>query len=1149
MISVKKNLRKPSAALAVILSVLMLLSVFPAISFAAYSTEYYYASGTQFVSEIAFARSGYWSGTVLSGTKSKLSDKGYETWDKDFNDGCGTNSDYIAGGWKYTTDISRALRDVKFWVSDSGSVPQYYDLTVNGRNVRYYLVGGTYEANNVSDGGVVDLNGGAGGKYIYAFITRDPAAGPPITYIKVNTNNADSGYWSCTSLQSTSSRIDLNSGAKGDYIFMHLTSTATEVNSKNLRSVYASATNMIAKKSNYTVDSARALENAYNNAKPVIESLDTYGASINNQAALNALYTELNTAVNNATTNVYFNASNNGGTTAAKSTTVKIGSASSVVFDVSSYTATKANAEFLGWSTDKNATAGAKTTVNVGFNNTLYAVFSMDVAATFKYLGEDGTIVTETKNDKLYNIASSTTIETPDAGNVTYNGKELTFLGWRDDNIANVALYTDSVKVQPGINKTFRAVYSAPVTLAFDANGGETEAPEALTATKYFNVNDTVTERGVSFVLPEDILQKSGFGFLGWAEKANATKAKYHTGAEITGIKEDLTLYAVWSEDYYTVTFKNYDGTVLYETNVVYNETPVYAGETPEKVGTVESKWVFDGWDNEIVPATGNVEYVATFRSEIADYSVKFINPDGEVLQETMVNYGETPSYAGATPELAPTQQYTYIFRDWNKDFVPVDGPQIYIALYDEYLNSYNVQFVNYDGEVLHQGLMEYGAVPVYNGDAPEKASDDQYDYTFKGWDKELAAIEGNTVYTAVYKSTVRSYDIKFVNYDGTELYTASVKYGAIPKYKSTVPARESDFRYTYSFIGWEPEIVPVTGEATYTALFQGTEKMMIVTFFNFDGNVLESKFIKYDTTPEYTGATPTKPANAQYTYTFKGWDRDLENITENTEYRAQFEEILNEYTVKFVNYDGTVLQEEILAYGSEVAYNGVNPEKPTDAYIYSFKGWDKEIAAVTGDVTYTAVFDKLDAAYTIKFLDEDGTVLQEKFYSYGDTPVCEAPSKACDSANHYTFKGWNKEIAKVTQNTTYVAVYEAIAHNYVANVDSVPSCTEDGKTTYTCECGDTYVMTALATGHKYEYVVDGEAVSKVCSVCGDTIEVTDEAEKEEVLGGTTDTDGDVCEFCGKYHYKYLLPGIGRLSCFISRIFTFLADLFAGKSL
>ncbi len=1145
----KKKFSKLSAVLSVILSALLLMSVFPVMSFAAYPTEYYYAQDTQFVSAIAFTRAGYWGTTYMNGLKERLSNAGYNPWDKDFNDGCGTNSDYIAGGWKYSTDITQAIRDVKFWSSGSSGAPQYYDLTVNGRNVRYYLVGGNYESNTVEDGGVVDLNGGAGGNYIYAYITRDPAAGPPITYIKVNTNSADSGYWSCTSLQSTGSRVDLNAGAGGDDIFMHLTSTATTVNSSSLRSVYNTAVKMIANKSNYTVDSARAIETAVNDAKPIIESLDKNAASIKNQSALNSLYNALYTAVYNAETNVYFNASNNGGSTTAKATTVKIGPAASVAFDVTSYTATKASAEFLGWNTDKAAVSGGKTTVNIGPNSTLYAIFSMDVAAKFTYIDADGNVVEETKNDKIYNAASSTTVSAPAVGNVTYNGESLTFLGWRDDTVAGTALYTDSVTVQPGIVKTFRAVYSAPVTVTFDANGGETEAPEALTGTKYFNANVAVTEKGANFVLPDDVLVKTGFGFLGWAEAKDAVKAEYHEGAALNDITENVDLFAVWSTDYYTVTFKNYDGTVLYETNVVYNEVPVYGGATPVKEGTIDTKWVFDGWDKELAAATGDAEYVATFHSEIADYKVQFVNPDGEVISETFVKYLDTPSYDGETPVLAPTQQYSYMFKGWDNEFAPVEGPQVYTAVYDAYLNSYNVQFVNYDGEVLHEGLIEYGMVPVYGGDTPVRASDAQYDYTFNAWDKEINAVEGNTVYTATYKAQVRSYEIKFVNYDGTVLYTTTVKYGTTPKYSTTLPTRETDLRYSYNFIGWTPEIVPVTGEATYEAVYQGVEKMMIVTFFNYDGNVLESKFVKYDTVPVYTGETPVKKATAEYTYVFTGWDKDLSAVTEKAEYTAQFEAVVNEYEIVFENYDGTVLQSETLPYGSEVSYKGETPVRETDAYIYTFAGWNKTVSAVTGACVYTAVYTKAAAAYTVKFLDEDGTLLQEKIYSYGDTPAYEgaALTKAFDSGYHYEFGGWNKEIAEVTENATYVAVYNKTAHEYDSSVVTAPTCTDDGAVKLTCECGYTYEAKDPALGHNYEYVIEGEEAFKVCSICGDKIEVSKE-EAEEVLG-TTEKSENLCEYCGKYHYKYIFPDLGFISCLISRIFTFFAELFAGNAL
>ena len=61
----------------------------------------------------------------------------------------------------------------------------------------------------------------------------------------------------------------------------------------------------------------------------------------------------------------------------------------------------------------------------------------------------------------------------------------------------------------------------------------------------------------------------------------------------------------------------------------------------------------------------------------------------------------------------------------------------------------------------------------------------------------------------------------------------------------------------------------------------------------------------------------------------------------------------------------------------------------------------------------------------------------------------------------------------------SYVAdITDAIGHNYVPVVTN-PTCTTGGYTTYTCECGDSYVADIKgATGHKY---VDG-----VCSYCGE---------------------------------------------------------------
>ena len=63
-------------------------------------------------------------------------------------------------------------------------------------------------------------------------------------------------------------------------------------------------------------------------------------------------------------------------------------------------------------------------------------------------------------------------------------------------------------------------------------------------------------------------------------------------------------------------------------------------------------------------------------------------------------------------------------------------------------------------------------------------------------------------------------------------------------------------------------------------------------------------------------------------------------------------------YHVIFVNYDDSVLQEVDVLEGEEAHYSGQTPAKPEDdEFTYEFKGWDKDLKNVTGNMTAKAEY------------------------------------------------------------------------------------------------------------------------------------------------------------------------------------------------
>ena len=353
---------------------------------------------------------------------------------------------------------------------------------------------------------------------------------------------------------------------------------------------------------------------------------------------------------------------------------------------------------------------------------------------------------------------------------------------------------------------------------------------------------------------------------------------------------------------YYTVTFKNYDGTLLTTDIVAKGGTATYSGTTPNRPETSEFSYEFNGWDKPLSDITSDCVRIAQFTSTAKPvttyFTVSFKNYDGTLLYDDYVEKGGTATYGGPNPTRPETTEYTYSFSGWDKSLSNITSDCTRIAQYNKTAKPvtiiYTVSFKNYDGTLLDEVKVEKNGTATYGGPTPTRPDTAEFSYSFNGWDKSLSNITSDCTRIAQFIETAK----------------------------------------------------PITN-------------YYIVTFKNYDGAILHEAIVKEHGTATFSGLTPTRLSTPEVSFTFTGWDGSLEDITSNCVRVAQYREEYVEYTVRFFN-DDELLYVDTVHYQQEAHYRAVTPTKPaTDTRYYTFRGWDKDISCITGSIDVKAVFDE----------------------------------------------------------------------------------------------------------------------------------------------------------------------------------------------
>lgn len=372
---------------------------------------------------------------------------------------------------------------------------------------------------------------------------------------------------------------------------------------------------------------------------------------------------------------------------------------------------------------------------------------------------------------------------------------------------------------------------------------------------------------------------------------------------------------------------------------------------------------------------------------------------------------------------------------------------------------------VNATSEDTNKGTVSPAGQTVEYGANATVVATPKAAYNFAGWYNGATKVSSNASYTFAVtanisltaKFTIKTFTTTTANSTGgtASVNKSSVEYGGSAIWTATPSTG-------YNFSKWSNDsttnpltVSNITANTHITPVF--VLKSYTVTWNPNGGSVSPTSTTKTHGSTLGTLPTPTRAADVQYTYTFKGWFTAATGgtqisastiVTKNVTYYAQWTANIRSYTATFNGNGGDTPSPSTITktYGSEL---GTLPTCSRTGY--TFLGWYtassggtkiSSTTKITDTVTYYAQWSI--NSYTLTYNVNGGNAVSPSSKSvqygsaYGTLPT---PTKSSDAEYTYAFAGWYTAASGGTQvtanttmgagNTTIYAHWTATYKNY----------------------------------------------------------------------------------------------------------------------
>ena len=519
-------------------------------------------------------------------------------------------------------------------------------------------------------------------------------------------------------------------------------------------------------------------------------------------------------------------------------------------------------------------------------------------------------------------------------------------------------------------------------------------------------------------------------------------------------VTENATYVAIFDSGKNFVKVNFYVDNDLIETLKFKQEEIIVLLDGASKDDDDRHRYIFNSWEE----MENSTTYIKNYRAKfdiLYFYYVIWMN-EGEIIAKDKYLEGSSVSYEHDIPTKQDDEMYYYTFRGWSVQLPTSISKDITIfAVYNQ-LDKIEVKFVALDEEYVRYYLPNETIEKCPTELTRDRVTSSKY-YEFVSWDKEISAVAiENVVYTALYDET----------------YLVA-QLGVLDRYCNGLSVEDT---YIFMMTNFSAYYFDISGLLKYYAnndvdksviftnsIFTFTLSSAQLTYLaNKNAHAFYIDFVKVND-GEFTlwmiiknGDELVDLPALDFNFSIKGkFDKNATNVYANDEIMMaeiddntctilscelnQNYEIYAMYSVSF---------DKSLYYEIQVAKQKGKVGEKANVHITVKEGYRvNKITAVyangkrveittefefTTDGNITLVVEVEHVLYTIQFI-VDGVLIAEYKGYYGDIVLdptndhLEAFEKPDDSKYRYVFKGWDKEITTITDDTVYTAVFEQI--------------------------------------------------------------------------------------------------------------------------